>query len=69
MLGLHFVTTKKLNPEFAKFYTQMFNNRISGDYDDFISFDLEMLEELIPQAKLFIDEIERLISENNNQTD
>ena len=39
-------------------------NRISGDYDDFISFDLEMLEELIPQAKLFLAAIEELISKS-----
>ncbi|MFZ4414143.1 MAG: HEPN domain-containing protein [Bacteroidales bacterium] len=64
MLGLHFVTTKKLNPEYARFYAQMFNNRISGDYDDFITFDLEMIEELKPQAQLFIDAIEKLIIEN-----
>lgn len=61
MLGLHFVTTRKLDPEFAQFYAQMFNNRISGDYDDFISFDMEIVEELIPQAKLFIDTIEKLL--------
>jgi len=42
----------------------MFNNRISGDYDDFITFDLEMVEELIPQAQLFIEAIEKLIEEN-----
>ena len=42
----------------------MSNNRISGDYDDFITFDLEMVEELIPQAKLFIEAIEKLIEEN-----
>jgi uncharacterized protein (UPF0332 family) len=64
MLGLHFVTTKKLNPEYARFYAQMFNNRISGDYDDFITFDLEMIEELIPQAQLFIEAIEKLIEED-----
>lgn len=64
MLGLHFVTTKKLNPEYARFYAQMFNNRISGDYDDFITFDLEMIEELIPQAQLFIEVIEKLIEED-----
>jgi len=64
MLGLHFVTTKKLKPEYARFYAQMFNNRISGDYDDFITFDLEMVEELIPQAQLFIEAIEKLIEEN-----
>ena len=64
MLGLHFVTTKKLKPEYARFYAQMFNNRISGDYDDFITFDLEMVEELIPQAQLFIEALEKLIEEN-----
>jgi len=64
MLGLHFVTTKKLNPEYARFYAQMFNNRISGDYDDFITFDLEMVEELIPQTQLFIEAIEKLLEEN-----
>lgn len=64
MLGLHFVTTKKLNPEYARFYAQMFNNRISGDYDDFITFDREMIEELIPQTQLFIEAIEKLIEEN-----
>jgi uncharacterized protein (UPF0332 family) len=66
MLGLHFVSTKRISPEFARFYAQMFNNRISGDYDDFISFDLEMLEDLIPQAKLFIEEIEKLIFETTD---
>jgi uncharacterized protein (UPF0332 family) len=64
MLGLHFVNTKKLNPEYARFYAQMFNNRISGDYDDFITFDLEMVEALIPQAQLFIEALEKLIEEN-----
>ena len=64
MLGLHFVTTKILSPEYARFYAQMFNNRISGDYDDFITFDLEMVEELIPQTQLFIDAIDKLLTEN-----
>lgn len=63
MLGLHFVKTNILNPEFARFYAQMFNNRISGDYDDFITFDLEMIEELIPQTESFIYAIEKIINE------
>lgn len=49
-------------PGFARFYTQMFNYRISGDYDDFIMFDSEIIEEILPQAKLFIDEIEKLLN-------
>ena len=61
MLGLHFVSTKKLDAEFARFYAQMFNNRISGDYDDFITFDRDMVEDLIPQVELFIKAIEKLV--------
>ena len=63
MLGLHFINTKLLNPEHARFYAQMFNNRISGDYDDFITFDLEMVKELTPQVQLFIVAIENLINQ------
>ncbi|HCM19722.1 MAG TPA: antitoxin [Porphyromonadaceae bacterium] len=61
MLGLHFVVTQKLAPHYARFYTQLFNYRIAGDYDDFVSFDKEMLDELIPQAQDFIRAIEELI--------
>lgn len=50
------------DPEFARFYAQMFNYRLSGDYDDFITFDSEIIEEIIPQAKLFNDEIEKLLN-------
>ena len=63
MLGLHFVSTKKLDPEYAKLYSQMFNNRISGDYDDFIMFDKEMLEELLRKAEDFIITIKSLINQ------
>ena len=63
MLGLHFVLTKKLDTEYAKFYSQMFNNRISGDYDDFVIFDKEMLVVLLPKAEEFIYAIKELINE------
>jgi uncharacterized protein (UPF0332 family) len=61
MLGLHFVSTKKLDADYSKFYSQIFNNRITGDYDDFVVFDKEMLDELIPKAEDFIYTIEKLI--------
>jgi len=64
MLGLHFVATSKLATNHSRFYAQMFNNRISGDYDDFVTFDREMIEELMPKAQVFIDAIEKLIAEN-----
>lgn len=61
LLGLHFVTTHRLDPNHARFYAQLFNNRIAGDYDDFVTFDKETLDRLIPQAKQFIDAIGKLL--------
>ncbi len=43
------------------FMPKFFNNRITGDYDDFVLFDREMLVELIPKAEEFINVIEQLI--------
>jgi len=63
MLNLHFVVTKKLDPKQSRFYSQLFNNRISGDYDDFLLFDKVMIDELLPKAHEFIDIIEKLIVE------
>lgn len=64
MLGLHFVTTNRLSKEHARFYAQIFNDRISGDYDDFVFFDKMTLDELIPKAENFIVAIEDLLKEN-----
>lgn len=61
LLGLHFVTTGKLAPDYARFYAQLFNNRIAGDYDDFVVFDKETVNVIIPQAQQFIRAIEELL--------
>jgi len=36
----------------------LFNDRIIGDYDDFVNFDEELIENLLPQARDFISAIE-----------
>ena len=61
MLGLHFALTGKIDRNEAKFYSQLFNDRMSGDYDDFMFFDHEMLQELRPKAEAFITTIENLL--------
>lgn len=38
MFGLNFIVTGKLPSKLGRFYNQLFNDRITGDYDDFISF-------------------------------
>lgn len=61
MLGMHFVRTGKLSIRLSKFYTDLFDNRQTGDYEDFIYFDEETTSELYPQAVEFVKAIEELI--------
>lgn len=63
MLGLHFVVNGKLSTENARFYNQIFNDRITGDYDDFITYKKEMVEEMLPKAKSLITAINQLIDQ------
>ena len=62
MFGLHFVTTGKVDRKYSRFYSQLFNDRISGDYDDFLSYDKEMVDSLRPKAEELIQCIKNLIN-------
>lgn len=64
LLGLHFVKTGKIDPQYGRIYQQLFENRQSGDYEDFVYCDLELFNELRPQAENFIKTISRLINKN-----
>jgi uncharacterized protein (UPF0332 family) len=61
MLGSHFVVTGKLTAKYGRFYSQLFNDRITGDYDDFITYDQEMIDQLFPNANEFIYAIGELL--------
>lgn len=50
-----------LDRKYSRFYSQLFNARMNGDYDDFLFYDAEMLSVLRPQAEEFIEMIERLL--------
>lgn len=63
MLGLHFVSTGILPLKVGKTFTTLFEKRHSGDYDDFVYCDEEMVGELYPQAKAFVDAVYSLIKE------
>lgn len=65
MLGLHFILTKKLSSKYGRFYNQLFNDRITGDYDDFVKFDNETLGKLLPESQEFISAIEKLLKLDN----
>lgn len=64
MLGLHFVSTGKLSLKIGKTFGTLFEKRHSGDYDDFAYCDQELVEDLFPQAKIFIDTLASLIEES-----
>ena len=61
MLGLHFVSTGKLPVEIGKIFGTLFEKKHSGDYDDFAYCDEELVNELYPQAEIYIIAIEKLI--------
>lgn len=61
MLGLHFVSTGKLPVKIGKIFGTLFEKRHSGDYDDFAYCDEELVNDLYPQAEMYIKAVEELI--------
>ena len=62
MLGLHFVSIGRLSVRMGKTFGTLFEKRHSGDYDDFVYCDKEMVDALYPQAEAFIEAVCALIS-------
>ena len=54
-LGKHVVMQGLLSPELGRFYSRLFSKRSTGDYDDFVNHTLETVDELLPQARLFVE--------------
>lgn len=54
-LGRHVVLEGRLSPELGRFYSRLFSKRSTGDYDDFINHTLTTVDELLPQACLFVN--------------
>ena len=61
MLGLHFVSKGLLAKEHGKTFSLLFEIRHSGDYDDFVYCDKEMVDEYTPKAEAFIEAIKRVL--------
>jgi uncharacterized protein (UPF0332 family) len=54
MFSLHFIVSGKIAQKHSLFYSRLFNDRMSGDYDDFVQYDSAMLATLRPQVEEFI---------------
>ena len=61
MFSLHFIANNKIDSHHSVFYGRLFNDRISGDYDDFVHYVSEVISALRPQAEEFISIIEKEI--------
>jgi uncharacterized protein (UPF0332 family) len=61
MFGLHFVQTGIVSKDYGKFFSDLFDRRHAGDYDDFIIFDKETVMNLFLTGSEFVKEITGLI--------
>ncbi|MDE5869607.1 MAG: HEPN domain-containing protein [Muribaculaceae bacterium] len=61
MLGLKFIKTGRLDLRYGRIYQQLFENRQSGDYEDFVYCDKELYDILRPQAEEFVITVSYMI--------
>ncbi len=61
MFGLHFIKTGIINKEHGRFYSIIFDKRLTGDYDDFIDYEKDDVLAMAIPAKELIEEIDKLI--------
>ncbi|RLD21880.1 MAG: DNA-binding protein [Bacteroidetes bacterium] len=59
MFGLHFIKSKLLSNDVGRFYSDIFDKRQSGDYDDFVEFTRDDVVSLIAPATKLIQQIEK----------
>lgn len=61
--SMNFIKTGKLDKTYGILFSDLFNYRQQGDYDDFFDFEESDVRELIPQVEQFLTQIETLIGE------
>ena len=65
LFGQHFVKTGIFDRQIAKHFTDLFEKRQKGDYNDFYDYDRETVERLFPLTRSFVDQIEAIIQHEN----
>ena len=59
--GEYYVKTGKIDRTLAKHFTELFEKRHKGDYNDFFDFDEETVLRLYPLSQNFIEEVEKIL--------
>lgn len=62
MFGLHFVKEGLVTKEDGRFFSDLYDRRQTGDYDDYVSYDEETVMQLYNQSEGFINRIIGLIN-------
>ncbi len=62
MFGLHFIKTGKIEKGLGKFYSDIFDMRQSGAYEDYIEFTKDDVLDLLPPANNLISCIEIILN-------
>lgn len=64
MFGLHFVKTGVIDNNLGKFFTDIYDMRQTGDYDDFIEYSKEDVIDLMEPANRLISEAEAILKKS-----
>jgi uncharacterized protein (UPF0332 family) len=60
MFGLHFVQSGIVSKEDGRFFSDLYDRRQTGDYDDYVLYDEVTVLSLYNQAKEFIARMVKL---------
>ena len=61
--GQLFIRTGKISKELGKHFSDLFEKRHKGDYNDFYDYEEETVNRLFPESKELIRKIDELIEE------
>ncbi|MCX6237350.1 MAG: HEPN domain-containing protein [Bacteroidia bacterium] len=65
MFGLHFVQTGLVTKEDGRFFSDLYDRRQTGDYEDFVLYEEETVVKLFSQAKEFVERMIELLNKND----
>lgn len=68
MLGLHFIKSGIIDVKYGRIYQQLFENRQSSDYEDFVYCDAELFNILRPEADEFVEKMIQLCKNSVSPT-
>lgn len=63
MFGLHFIKSTILPKDLGQFYSDIYDMRLTSDYDDFVGFTKDDVLDVIEPANKLISSIEKLLKD------